>query len=68
MGEPLRGELTNSSLREKRFEFTSRDLTLGVRTFLLETKNEEMKKIKESLTPLLINSIARQVSGPHASN
>jgi len=62
MNTPLRGELTNHSEAEKRFEFTNNEMVLGVANYLNATNHEEIEMIKNSLSPVLLNSVASTVS------
>lgn len=62
MSIPLRGELTNASHVEKRFEFSNNEMVLGVAQYLNATNHEEIEMIKNSLSPVLLNSVASTVS------
>ena len=59
MATSLRGELTNASQLEQRYELANSDMVLAVADYLKVTDNEEIRKISTSLTPVLINSVAQ---------
>ena len=54
----LRGELTNASAIEERFEFTNNEMVLGVANYLNTQSHDEIGHIKKSLSPVLLNSVA----------
>ena len=58
MSTPIRGELTNPSMTEKKFEFSNNEMVLGVANYLNVTNHEEIEMIKNSLAPVLLNSVA----------
>mmetsp|Transcript_37219 Transcript_37219/g.45449 ORF Transcript_37219/g.45449 Transcript_37219/m.45449 type:complete len:201 (-) Transcript_37219:637-1239(-) len=58
MSSPIRGELTNPTLTEKRYEFSNNEMVLGVANYLNVTNHEEIEMIKNSLSPVLLNSVA----------
>ena len=62
MNTSLRGELTNATAIEEKFEFTNNDMVLGVAEYLNATDHDEVNAIKRSLEPVLLNSVASTVS------
>lgn len=62
MKTSLRGELTNSSNVEERFEFTNNDMVMGVANYLNANCHDEIEQINKSLSPVLLNSVAANVS------
>lgn len=62
MNTSLRGELTNATAMEEKFEFTNNDMVMGVAEYLNATDHDEINAIKKSLAPVLLNSVASTVS------
>ena len=62
MNTSLRGELTNATAIEEKFEFTNNDMVMGVAEYLNATDHDEINAIKKSLAPVLLNSVASTVS------
>ena len=62
MNTSLRGELTNATALEEKFEFTNNDMVMGVAEYLNATDHDEINAIKKSLAPVLLNSVASTVS------
>ena len=58
----LRGELTNATAIEEKFEFTNHDMVLAVADYLNTTSHEDISHIKKSLEPVLLNSVVSTVS------
>ena len=58
----LRGELTNATAIEEKFEFTNHDMVLAVADYLNTTSHEDISHIKNSLAPVLLNSVVSTVS------
>ena len=58
----LRGELTNASAVEEKFEFTNNDMVLGVANYLNTQNHDDIAHIKKSLSPVLLNSVSSTVS------
>ena len=54
----LRGELTSANKIEERFEFTNNDMVLGVANYLNANTHDDVSQIKNSLAPVLLNSVA----------
>ncbi len=62
MNTALRGELTNTTAIEEKYEFTNNDMVMGVAEYLNATNHDEINAIKKSLSPVLLNSVASSVS------
>jgi len=62
MKTPLRGELTKSTETDRKYEFTNNQMVLGVADYLNVTNDEEIQLIKNSISPVLLNSVANSVS------
>ena len=54
--------MTNQADSDKRFEFSNNEMVLGVANYLNATNHEEIEMIKNSLAPVLLNSVASTVS------
>lgn len=57
MNTSLRGELTNASAVDEKFEFSNNDMVLGVANYLNTNDHDDIQQIKKSLTPVLLNSV-----------
>lgn len=58
MATSLRGELTNATAIEEKFEFTNNDMVLAVAEYMNATNSDEIQQIKNSLSPVMLNSVA----------
>lgn len=67
MNTSLRGELTNASAVDEKFEFSNNDMVLGVANYLNTNDHDDIQQIKKSLTPVLLNSVVNTVSLPSLS-
>ena len=63
MKSSLRGELTNQS-DDERFNLTNNDMVIAVAEYLKVTDNEDVRKISDSISPVLMNCVANTVSQP----
>ena len=61
MKSTLRGELTHNS-HQDRFSLTNSDMVMAIAEYLNVTEDEDMKKISDSISPVLLNSVASTVS------
>ena len=61
MKSSLRGELTNQS-DDERFNLTNNDMVIAVAEYLKVTDNEDVRKISDSISPVLMNCVANTVS------
>ena len=59
MKQSLRGELTSSLHQDHQFELANSDMVLAVANYLNVTDNEDINKINSSITPVLVNSVAK---------
>ena len=63
MNTSLRGELTKgSSSADEKYEFTNNDMVMAVSNYLNATEHDDVQHIKNSLSPVLLNSVASSVS------
>lgn len=62
MNTSMRGELTNITSIEEKFEFTNNEMVLGIAEYLNANSSDEVQAIKKSLSPVLLNSVASTVS------
>lgn len=58
MNTSMRGELTNITSIEEKFEFTNNEMVLGIAEYLNANSSDEVQAIKKSLSPVLLNSVA----------
>ena len=61
MKSSLRGELTNVQ-QDDRFNLTNNDMVMAVADYLKVTDNEDVKKISDSISPVLLNCVTSSVS------
>ena len=54
--------MTNAAAIEEKFEFTNHDMVLAVAEYLNTTSHEDISHIKNSLSPVLLNSVVSTVS------
>ena len=61
MKSSLRGELTNVS-NDDRFNLTNNEMVIAIADHLKVTDNEDVRKISNTIAPVLMNCVASNVS------
>ena len=59
MKTSMRGELTNTLVDDHNFELVHSDMVMAVAEYMNVTDNEDINKINLSITPVLVNSVAK---------